>query len=118
MHPIRRVPIVKLLAGVLLMAGGLAAQSFDLPPIPLPLGTIPAGVPYSLNFGEGFEQIPTIIPGIQFSFNFTSSGNLPPGMTFSRTGLLSGTPTAPGNYSFTLTLEYHIAADNIAFDYK
>ena len=119
MHSIRRVSILKLIILALLLgaAGGLAAQSFDLPPIPLPLGNIPAGVPYSINFGQGLEQIPTNIEGIQFSFTFTSSGNLPPGITFSRSGLLSGTPTVPGNYSFTLTLGYHIAAADIAFDY-
>jgi uncharacterized repeat protein (TIGR03803 family) len=33
---------------------------------------------------------------------FTYSGILPPGLTLSTTGLLSGTPTAAGTYAFTL----------------
>ncbi len=32
------------------------------------------------------------------------SGSLPPGLTLSGNGLLSGTPTAPGTYSFVVTL--------------
>ncbi len=44
------------------------------------------------------------------SFTFTqTSGSLPPGLTLSSSGLLSGTPTQTGTYSFTLT-----AADPIA----
>ena len=117
MHSICRVPVVKLLAlAVLVAAGGLAAQSIDLPPQPLPLGNIAAGVPFSLNFGEGLDQIPTI-PGFDFSINYAVSGSLPPGITFSPTGLLSGTPTTPGNYAFTFTIRYHIGFEGQSFDY-
>ena len=113
MHPLRRILGFELFAVVLLTAAGLAAQTFDFP-----LGNIPVGVPYSLNFGEGLDQIPTDIPGFEFSFTFAASGTLPPGITFSRTGLLSGTPTTPGNYSFTLTFGYHLAYQGQAFDFS
>jgi hypothetical protein len=33
----------------------------------------------------------------------TTAGTLPTGLTLSTTGVLSGTPTAPGSYSFTVT---------------
>jgi hypothetical protein len=39
------------------------------------------------------------------ALTWSSSGLLPPGITLiSSTGTLSGTPTAPGNYSFTVTV--------------
>ena len=35
---------------------------------------------------------------------FVERGLLPPGLTLSGNGVLSGTPTAPGTYSFVVTL--------------
>jgi len=37
------------------------------------------------------------------SFSWSSSGTLPPGVSLSASGLLSGTPTAAGTYAFTAT---------------
>jgi len=34
---------------------------------------------------------------------FAATGSLPPGLTLSSAGVLSGTPTTPGSYSFTVT---------------
>ena len=93
------------------ISASLTAQSFDFP-----LGTIQLGVPFSLNLGAGLDQLPDVIPGFEFSITFSSSGNLPPGITFTKSGLLSGTPTTPGNYSFTLTETYHIAFGGQSFD--
>jgi hypothetical protein len=49
-------------------------------------------------------------PGITFSasggsgiFTWTAAGGLPPGLSLSTAGALSGTPTTAGNYSFTVT---------------
>lgn len=59
---------------------------------PLPSGTV--GQAYS-------SQIQT--SGGQAPINFSLvSGSLPPGLTLSSTGLISGTPTTSGNYSFTI----------------
>jgi hypothetical protein len=45
------------------------------------------------------------------AYKFTvASGALPPGITLTRAGVLSGTPTAPGTYAFTV-----IATDKFAF---
>ena len=33
-----------------------------------------------------------------------TSGSVPPGLSLSNAGVLSGTPTTPGNYSFTITI--------------
>ncbi len=51
------------------------------------------GVPYSITFTQSGGSANTLL---------TVSGTLPPGLTFSN-GVLSGTPTAAGDYSFTIT---------------
>jgi large repetitive protein len=37
------------------------------------------------------------------SLTFTAAGSLPPGLTFSTTGVLAGTPTKAGNFGFVVT---------------
>ena len=66
------------------------------------------GVPYSFDFGQvfGLQQIPPT-EGVSFTYSFTlAGGNLPPGISLSASGLLSGTPTTAGQYSFTITLHF------------
>lgn len=51
-------------------------------------------VPYSVTFtGAGGTG----------NFSYASTGTLPPGLTLSAAGVLSGTPTSPGSYSFDVT---------------
>lgn len=64
----------------------------------LPAGMV--GIPYSINVGQGIGQIPA---GAQFAVSPGSS--LPPGLTLSASGLLSGTPTQSGNYMFSMTFQ-------------
>lgn len=59
---------------------------------PLPAATV--GQTYSTQLLTSGEQTP-----INFSL---ISGLLPPGLSLSSTGLISGTPTGSGNYSFTI----------------
>jgi uncharacterized protein (TIGR03437 family) len=59
---------------------------------PLPAAT--AGVPYVLSLLAGGGSLP-----LTWSI---SRGTLPPGLTLAPNGLLSGTPTESGPYSFTL----------------
>jgi hypothetical protein len=66
--------------------------AFTLSPSSLPGGYL--GLVYSQ----------TIRPiGGTSPFVFSETGALPPGLTLSSSGVLSGTPTATGNYSFTIT---------------
>lgn len=75
---------------------------------------------YSVNVGApSIAVAPTTLPGAQVaaaysqqltasggngSYSYTvSAGALPTGLTLSTSGLLSGTPTATGSYSFTVT---------------
>ena len=60
--------------------------------------------------------------GVAYTFTFTASGSpspafsrtagtLPPGLTLSASGVLSGTPTTAGNYTFTVTASNGTAPD-------
>jgi subtilisin len=70
----------------------LCSENITVEPALLPSGV--GGVPYSQTLGGSGGSGP---------YTFTSSGSLPPGLTLSSGGLLSGTPNAVGSYSFTVT---------------
>jgi large repetitive protein len=55
--------------------------------------TAPYGAPYTLSF--------TASGGIG-GYSYTQGGSLPPGLSFSA-GSVSGTPTTPGSYAFSIT---------------
>lgn len=69
-----------------------AAPTITISPTSLPGGTV--GVPYSETISASGGTAP-------YSFVVTS-GSLPPGLTLSASGLLSGTPTRAASYSFTI----------------
>ncbi len=82
-------------------AGDLRAQS------PLILGSVSAasaqqGIPYTVQFTASGGVLPYIWS--------LSSGTLPPGISLMEFGMLSGTPTASGTYSFTVQV-HDCAAD-------
>src|SRR5258706_9475981 len=91
---------------VLLFAALLSAQ----PPIP---SDATVGVPYTLDFGQGFRDLPGSIEGISITYSFTAAGGLPPGLSLKQDGLLSGTPTTPGQFSFTINFSLVISAPDI-----
>ena len=70
------------------------------PPIPLqivtpsPLAPATVGQPYSAIFAANGGTSP---------YTFTLQGTAPPGLPFSQ-GVLNGTPTTPGTYSFTIAV--------------
>src|SRR6266478_568548 len=73
------------------------------------------GVPFTFDFGQGLRDIsiPTDIPEFSFTYSFTAAGGLPPGLSLKSDGLLSGTPTTPGQYSFTINFSLVISAPDI-----
>src|SRR5580693_3478849 len=97
-------------------ATGLSAQTAAIP-----IGDAMVGVPFSFDFGQGFSELASIFNSagieITFTYSFSSSGGLPPGITLSPSGLLSGTPTTPGtfDFSFTLTFNYTETIDGMTF---
>ncbi|RWB20854.1 MAG: autotransporter domain-containing protein [Mesorhizobium sp.] len=63
--------------------------------------TPPAGtfvVPYGATFSQQFSASGGTVP---YAY-IVSAGTLPPGLSFDANGLLSGTATTPGSYSFTV----------------
>lgn len=99
MRSMSRILTACLLLILAAFAASAQTETFDLPP-----GTV--GVPYTLNFGEGFEGL-TSIPGFEFSYSFTVAGGTPPpGLTLRSNGLFSGTPTAAGNFNFTIRFTF------------
>jgi uncharacterized protein (TIGR03437 family) len=99
------------LLGLLGCATALDAQ--DLPCS----GTLECaqGTAFSFDFGQGLDQVASLInsiAGISYSYNFAlSGGTLPPGLTLSPSGLISGTLTTAGQFSFTLTFSETLSED-------
>jgi len=106
-------------SGVLILCL-LQAVAIAQPSLPFSTaGTV--GVPYTLDFGQvfGLQQIPPTA-GVSFTYSFTlAGGSLPPGISLSASGLLSGTPTTAGQYSFTINLNLSISAPGVpGFSYS
>jgi hypothetical protein len=77
-------------AQVVVNIGG--AVTVTLSPTALPNGTV--GTSYSAQISASGGTSP---------YTFSKTGTLPTGLTLSSAGLLSGTPTAAGTYTFTVT---------------
>ena len=65
------------------------------------------GVPYTCDLGSGLSQTAGALPassGIVLTFAFTldSASSLPPGLTLSPDGLITGTPTTAGTFQVTI----------------
>jgi hypothetical protein len=81
---------------------GLGSMLFAQPGSAISPATVPDGLYGSPYPGQTLTVTGGILPGLA-SYSFSvSSGRLPPGMTLSRGGILSGTPTAAGKYPFTV----------------
>jgi uncharacterized protein (TIGR03437 family) len=82
-------------------SGNVAFQALSLSVTPAkiqiltlsPLAAAEVSVAYSIAFQSANAARPLV---------WSASGQLPPGITFDPTGLLSGTPTAPGDFLFTV----------------
>lgn len=59
-----------------------------------PVSPIQTGTPFSFQFTE--------VGGVAPFTWIVSAGSLPPGLTLSSSGLLSGTPTTPGSFSYVV----------------
>jgi hypothetical protein len=76
-------------------------------------GTPPTNVPVNAAYSFTF-----ILGGAPQPFTAETSGPLPPGLTLSNDGTLSGTPTTAGTYAFTVSatnvLYFPSASDNVS----
>jgi hypothetical protein len=73
----------------------MAADPLAIHPDSLPHGTV--GKAYSQQLTASGGQFPT------YTFKF-ESGDLPPGLSFSTAGKISGTPTKAGSFTFTVSV--------------
>jgi uncharacterized protein (TIGR03437 family) len=67
------------------------------------------GVPFSFDYAAaiGLNQIPAILPaGFTFTYSFSGGSNLPPGLTVSAAGLISGVPTQAGTFQYNLNFSF------------
>ncbi len=75
------------------------------PLVPPPWVFSPGAIPDGLYGSVYAAQTLTVTGGVP-PYTFSISANsLPPGMSLSTTGIISGTPTASGTYSFTVTAQ-------------
>jgi len=78
-----------------------ATQAFTLGVTCPTLTVSPASLPNGTS-GTAYSQSLSATPAGNYSYAKTS-GSLPPGLSLSANGTLSGTPTTQGTYSFTVT---------------
>jgi hypothetical protein len=82
------------------------------PPIPT---DATVGVPYTLDFGQGLRDLPST-PDVSVVFSFAvASGTLPPGLSLKSDGLLSGVPTTPGQFNFSIRFTFSVSAGGQTF---
>ena len=98
--------------GILLMSqtatpdGETTAETFPAPPAFLPPGLLfsPTTIPDG-QYGTAYKTQTIKVTGGKAPYTFSvSGGSLPSGMILSNTGIISGTPTAAGSYSFTVAV--------------
>lgn len=77
-------------------------EAFTLNVGPPALTLAPAPTTFAPTYGAAFSQTFTAGGGIG-PYTYTVTGTLPTGLTLSSGGVLSGTPTAPGNYVVLIT---------------
>lgn len=79
--------------------GRSGSAQVTLSPLPLTITTssLPSGT-----VGVAYSQTLSVTGGVRPYAWTVASGSLPPGTTLSSTGVVSGTPTAGGSFSFTL----------------
>ncbi len=77
------------------------------------------GVPFSYDYAAaiGLSQILALYAeaGITFTYSWTGGTGLPPGLTVSPSGVISGTPTQAGEFQFNLNFSYAFTAPNVNY---
>jgi len=106
MNRIRRLTLG---ASVLALAALIGCTASNVPMVTITTTALPNGVvntPYS-----------QILQGSHTDGGwFIVDGNLPPGLTLSQNGVISGTPTTAGSYSFTVEADQNNSINSPAAD--
>src|SRR5208337_2540630 len=112
---------MRLRAFVLFFAGLWGCATLNAQPIPQLPPCLDSGVSlgcavgdsFSFDWGELFD-LPAIVSlanadGVVFTYSFAiTAGSLPPGLTLSPSGLLSGTFTQSGEFDATMTITFTV----------
>ena len=88
--------------------GATGSQTFTVlinPPVSIAAATLPNWTAGVADYSQTFSA-----SGGTGSLTFSTGGTLPPGLALSNQGVLSGTPTSAGTYSFTVTASDTIGA--------
>ncbi|MCL2659100.1 MAG: Ig-like domain repeat protein [Acidobacteriaceae bacterium] len=80
-----------------------ATQTISLNGIGWDITLSPATLPDGF-YGTAYSETETASGGVTPPYAFAlTTGSLPPGLALNTTGVISGTPTVPGSYTFTVT---------------
>src|SRR5258708_1801848 len=101
---------------ILILCACVAGLNAQAPPsLPAPDGTV--GVPYffvaSLPLSQFLMRCASqAVEGVTCTYDAfkLTRGTLPPGLSLDSNGVVSGTPTMPGDYDFTITVNYVISS--------
>ncbi|HTW65419.1 MAG TPA: hypothetical protein VME17_12410 [Bryobacteraceae bacterium] len=122
--------LVLSIAGLLGCATALSAQNIPVFPSCLAFEGISGGSTgcavgssFSYDFGAlfDFDAIAAAIngSGISFTYSFSvTSGALPPGISVTPSGLISGTFTQSGSYNFSVSLSWTLSDPALNFSYS
>ncbi|MBK9167608.1 MAG: putative Ig domain-containing protein [Bryobacterales bacterium] len=83
--------------------GAFTSQAFQLTIVSAPVITTVSPLPPAL-LGQSYSQTLSAAGGVSPYLWSVPGGGLPPGVTMSQAGVLSGTPSTPGAYQFTVQL--------------
>src|SRR6188474_3080494 len=79
-------------------SAGRSSPAFGCPPITLSPSSLPGGT-----LSTAYSQTISATGGLAPYTYAITAGGLPPGLSLASNGVLSGTPTVMGNYTFTVT---------------
>jgi uncharacterized protein (TIGR03437 family) len=113
---LRKSVLSALFLAPVLFSGALSAQTPpELPSCFIGEDQATVGVPYYCDFGTALNQF--IAPffladsgiSVGFTFNVTTGSTLPPGISLTKSGVFSGTPTTPGAFNFSIDINFSIS---------
>lgn len=98
----RKINVIILVISAICLPILLTTTGYAAPQLPIkistncPLASGQVGIPYSTQL--------TAVNGIEPMNWYIPDGTLPPGLTYNKTGLISGAPTTAGTFGFSITV--------------
>lgn len=109
---------VSVVVSIVLILGMFSSAALAQPAGLPGLSSATAGVPYNADLFAlfGLSQIfaEASQDGVSLTIATSAGSALPPGLSISATGVISGTPTTPGDYTFTVNFAFVISVDGMS----